>query len=219
MGRTIATHWSATTHGTWLHGDTRGSWRNGQLIGPDPFLETAARSALNDGVVSLDASERRLVAKEFGSIIREQRHRIFAATIQPTHIHIVFGPLDQEINTVIARFKYRSAAAVLAHRRSQLVSAETTELYSRAVPAQPADKKTFPARRPTIPKSLWTASQFPVFIFNESHLANAIEYVRDHNRRIGLAPDPFDWIEPLYPAPARSGERMRKTTICEEPRW
>lgn len=211
MGRTLAIHWAAaTTHGTWLHGDARGSWCNGQLIGPDPYLEADTRAALRGDAVLLNAAERRLVADEFGEIVRDKHHRVFAATIQATHVHLVFGPLNEDIKTAIARFKYRSAAAVLARRRESR-TAETADLYSRAVSA----------RRPSIqsvPKSLWTAGKFPVFIFNEQHLVNAIEYVRDHNRRVGMAADPFDWIDPLFSAGETVGERLYPTTVCEEPR-
>jgi REP element-mobilizing transposase RayT len=203
MANTIAIHWAATTHGTWLHGDPRGSWRNGQLIGPDPYLEAAERASLvADGVV-LTEREQNLVANEFGSIVREQHHRIFAATIQPTHIHLVFGPLQEDLKTVIARLKRRSAAAVLAHRR------EMAALHSRPI---------LGGSNPSIPRSLWTNGKFPIFIFDEYHLMNAIEYVRDHNRRNNLPPDPFDWIEPLYPASGFIGERANRHETSAEPR-
>ena len=52
MSRTLAIHWIATTFGTWLHGDPRGSWKTGKLIGPDPFLEESIRERLTtDSVV------------------------------------------------------------------------------------------------------------------------------------------------------------------------
>ena len=116
---------------------------------------------------------------------------------------------------MIARFKRRSAGVVLARRRAVAVdassggtivhsagtaipsSAGTAALYSRAILA----------RRHLVPRHLWTAGKFPVFIFDESHLVNAIEYVRDHNRRVGLPPDPFDWIDALYPVGEFAGER------------
>jgi hypothetical protein len=207
MRRTLAIHWAQTTHGTWLHGDPRGSWRDGRLIGPDPRLEAEAREFLRDDAVVLNEGERQLIADEFGKIVRSQRHRVFAATIQATQIHVVFGPLNENIKTVIARFKYRSAAAVLAHRRNSR-PAETAGLHSRAVPA----------RRPT-PRSIWTAGRFPVFIFNELQLTNAIEYVRDHNRREGMAPDCYDWIDPLFPASEMLGERIVRSSISENVPW
>jgi hypothetical protein len=181
MGNTIAIHWAATTHGTWLHGDPRGSWRDGRLIGPDPYLEAECRARMSGRAVVLDEVERKIVADIFGQVVREQRHRVFAATIQPMHVHLVFAPLSEGIKTVIARFKCRSARDVIVLRRElQRNPAGMAGLYSRAVSA----------RKVNVPRSLWTASRFPVFIFDEHQLLNAIEYVRDHNRRVGLPPDP-----------------------------
>jgi hypothetical protein len=202
MARTLAIHRAQTTHGTWLTGDPRNSWHNGKLIGPDPFLESACRSNMTHAAASLSAQEREIVTAEFGSVLRECGQRCFAATIQPTHIHLVLAPLRENITTALARFKRRSSAVVLNHRREQL-PAKMAGLYSRAILAR------------RIPNHIWTARQFPVFIFDDYHLTNAIEYVRDHNRRIGLAPDPFDWIDPLYRAPRTPGERVAKNAISE----
>jgi hypothetical protein len=63
IGRTLAIHWAPTTHGTWLHGDFRGSWRDGQLIGPDPYLEAEAKARMTRGAVILTPEERELVAE------------------------------------------------------------------------------------------------------------------------------------------------------------
>lgn len=97
MARILAIHWSQTTHGTWLHGHPRGSWQNGRLIGSDPFLEAAARASMTDDSIRLSAVECQLVATAFGEIVREQSHRVFAATIRSTHVHVVFAPLSEDI--------------------------------------------------------------------------------------------------------------------------
>jgi hypothetical protein len=156
----------------------------------------------------LDAAERSLVADAFGKAVREQRHRVLAATVQGTHVHLVLAPVGEHLDNVIARFKRRSAGVVLARRRAEreaLSSAGTAGLYSRAILA----------RRHSVPRHLWTAGRFPVFIFDDRHLVNAIEYVRDHNRRLGLSPDPFDWIDALYPAGEFAGERAGRGGVCE----
>jgi REP element-mobilizing transposase RayT len=194
MGKTLGIHWAATTHGTWLHGDPRGSWLRGKLIGADPFLEAQQR-ALSRGAVSLDEYERELVAGAFGRAVTEWNYRVLAATIQPAHFHLVFAPLGDPINTVTARLKYRSSAAVLKYRRECLARTMTQR--------NPAGTTSeFPGGTTGLcgPRSLWTAGIFPVFIFSQPHLMNAIEYVRRHNRRIGLPDDPYDWIQALIPS-------------------
>lgn len=170
MARTIGIHWITSTFGTWLHGDPRGSWRDGKLIGPDPFLEEAVRGRMTRDAVVLSDFEMELAATTFGALIQERRWPVYAATIQPTHVHLVFAPPADPIKTVIAALKYRSAAAVLKLRRTMLREA---------------------------PRSLWTEGQFPVFIEHEEHLLNAIEYVRRHNRRFDRADDPYPWITPF----------------------
>ncbi|MEX0777066.1 MAG: transposase [Phycisphaeraceae bacterium] len=180
MRRTLGIHWIATTHGTWLHGDVRGSWSNGRLVGPDPFLEEAIAARMTHDAVVLSATEVISVAVEMGSTIREHGHRVCAATIQPMHVHIVFAPLPEDVKTTIARLKKRTADLVLGVRRKM------------------GDDR----------EHLWTQGQFPVFIFDEDHLRNAIEYVRRHNVRIGRPADPYEWIDPLYPA-LESGQNGR----------
>jgi REP element-mobilizing transposase RayT len=170
MGRTLGIHWIATTYGTWLHGDPRGSWKDGKLVGPDPFLEEAIRSRMTTDAVVLSDVEMVLTATIFGQVVSERNWTVYAATVHSTHVHIVFAPLADPIKTVIAALKYRSAAAVLKLRRTMLRDAG---------------------------RSLWTEGRFPVFIEDEDHLFNAIEYVRRHNRRVGREDDPYPWIAGL----------------------
>jgi hypothetical protein len=112
MSNTLAVHWAATTRGTWLHGDPRGSWRNGRLLGPDPFEESMARHYMNEKAVVLSDEQSTLVANAFGEIVREHNYRALAATIQRTHVHIVFAPLPDDVKIVIARLKRRSTMRV-----------------------------------------------------------------------------------------------------------
>ena len=113
MANTLAIHWPATTYGTWLHGNPRGSWRNGRSIGPDPRLEAESQACMAANAIVLDDAERKLVALAFGELVGERSYRIFAATIQPTHVHLIIAPLRENLDDVIARFKRRASMAVL----------------------------------------------------------------------------------------------------------
>ena len=124
-----------------------------------------------DDAVVLDDVEIMLAATSFGDTVRQSDYRVYAATVQSTHAHIVFAPLPDPIDNVIAKMKYRSASSVLQLRRNM--------------------------RRPA-PRSLWTDGRFPVFVFDRPHLHNVIAYVRHHNRLRGLPDDPYPWIEPLH---------------------
>ncbi|HTQ39429.1 MAG TPA: transposase [Pirellulales bacterium] len=170
MGNTLAIHWTVTTHGTWLHGDPRGSWRNGKLIGPDPLLHQTASQAMNGDQESLSAHEIDLAAEAFGTVCRNHGHRVLAATIRSTHAHLVFAPLSEPIEKVTGWIKRQSSAAIFGWRRQ----------HGRSTP-----------------QHLWTARRFLKYIFDEQHLINTIEYVRRHNLEAGLPADPFPWIESL----------------------
>jgi len=91
MRNTLAIHWIATTHGTWLHDDVRGSWRNGRLIGPDPFLEASIRKRMAHDAVVLSPIEVITVASIVETTVVQSRQTVYAATFQPTHLHMVFA--------------------------------------------------------------------------------------------------------------------------------
>lgn len=180
MANTLGIHWVATTHGTWLHGDVRGSWKNGQLAGPDPFLEDTIRVRMARDAVVLNDTEIICIAATVGQIVVEQQHRVYAATFCATHLHVIFAPLSENIKTTIARLKKRTANVILAVRRTR------------------SDNR----------KHLWTQGQFPVFIYDQQHLNNAIKYVQRHNQRIGLKDDPYDWIAPPPSPPGQDGRAI-----------
>ncbi len=157
MTQLLGIHWIATTYGTWLHGDLRGSWYQGNLIDPDPFLESAIRLRMTHHAVVLSAEECDLVADTIRKICEEQNHSVLTMAIEPTHVHVLFAPMDEPIKVVVARLKRRSATAVLHRRR--LGSGQD----GRA-----------------IAKSLWSAGRFIVYIDDDVRLQNAMEYVERH---------------------------------------
>lgn len=175
MGNVLAIHWTPTTHGTWLHGDVRGSWLNGQLIGADAFLERESRARMRGDAVVLSTAEQSLVAEVFGTTVIEKGHHVLAATVQSTHCHLIFAPPVEKIDSVVARLKYRSASAVLKRRRE-----DPTQRVGLSVP-----------------RSLWTVGKFVTLISSWSHLHNAVRYVQRHNERDGLPANPYEWITPL----------------------
>jgi hypothetical protein len=81
MNTTLGIHLAITTHGTWLHGNRRGSWHRGKLLDSDPFLESAARAAMSHTAIVLDNNEQALVAKSFGDTVLENQYQVLAATI------------------------------------------------------------------------------------------------------------------------------------------
>jgi REP element-mobilizing transposase RayT len=170
MGTTVGIHWIATTHGSWLHGDPRGSWRDGVLIGPDPLLHDRSLQSMTHGAVILNDAEIGLVAEAFGDVVRERRLIAYAATVQRTHAHLVLAPTALDVKTIVAQLKRRSASRVLGERRR------------RGVPT---------------PRSLWTAGPFVRFLFDREHLVNAVDYARRHDTGSDGWVEPYDWVTSL----------------------
>lgn len=155
MHPVLGIHWIATTHGTWLHGDPQGSWLQGKLIGPDPFLETMVRENMTHDAVVLSDQECNLIERTIGVTCAEQGHVILAQTVQPTHVHVVLAPMAERIVNVVARLKRRASMEVLQLRRER--------------------------GGIDVPRTLWTAKRFVVFITDDAHLQNTIAYVERHN--------------------------------------
>jgi len=151
----LGIHWTATTHGTWLHGDPRGSWHNGELIGPDPFLEMEAKAIMTAGAVVLSDEERVVVEQTIRETCAEKGHEILEMTVQSTHTHVVFAPMAERIKNVVARLKRRTSMEILQQRRERGMV--------------------------DVPRTIWTAKKFVVFITDEIHLQNTKAYVKRHN--------------------------------------
>jgi hypothetical protein len=117
---------------------------------------------------------------------------------------LVLAPLKENVINVIARLKRRSSLRV-------------HEAWQESRPARMAGlyRRPILGRHVSTPRSLWTDGKFIVYVFSEQHLMKVIEYVRDHNRHSGLSPDPFEWIEPLYPPPIHAGDRCYRDTAAE----
>lgn len=167
MGKALGIHWIVTTHGTWLHGDPRGSWRNGKLIGPDLFIEQAVREQMRDGAIVLSDEERGIVAGVFGDAVVDNDWLIYAVTIQATHAHVVFGALREPIERVIAMMKYRSAKRVMADRR---------------------------ARGIEVGRSLWGEGRYCVYVDDVQQMRNTIAYVEQHDQGDGKGKG-YDWVK------------------------
>ena len=139
----------------WLHGDRRGSWLAGELIGADPMLESVMREHMTHDAVFLNEQERDLVERIIRETCAEHGHEILVLTVQSTHVHVVFAPMPEPIKNVVARLKRRSSMEVL-HLRRQRGDVD-------------------------VPRTLWAAKRFVVFLTDAKHREHTIAYVERHN--------------------------------------
>ena len=175
-----AIHAIWTTYMTWPPGDARSHWSAlfdfyGRLIEqghklnlPDRNTRQHAMELAKEPPRLLSELDQRIVADTIGGLLKADiRGKVHAAAVERTHVHLLFGPLNENIERVIGRIKGRTSSEVIA-RGSE------------------------PGRRRT-----WTAGYWKVFLFDERSLPFVARYIEAHNERRGLPAAPFGWITPL----------------------
>ncbi len=153
MAQLLGIHWVTTTRGTWLHGDPRGSWCQGKLIGPDPFLESAIRRRRRRDAVVLSPEECDKVAETIHTVCRQHEHKVLSIVVEPTHTHVLLSPVSESITRVVARLK-RQTTMVVRREREQ--------------------------RGCLMPEGLWSRGRFIVYIDDPRHLENTMAYIERH---------------------------------------
>ena len=111
MGEPIAYFLTWTCHGTWLHGDGRGSvdgWHNrlGTPVYPaDAARERIERSMMSGQVVRLDAEARRIVGDAIRNHCLHRGWELLAVNVRRNHVHIVLSASGEAIETVMGQLK------------------------------------------------------------------------------------------------------------------
>lgn len=116
-------------YGFWLPNDPRGSWSNFVAswelfrFGPATMVTTTesqahvehdhryrleAKETLKYPPVVLNGVQARAVGRGFAKAVQAGNHPVYACSILPEHVHIVFGRLRFEVETLVARFKQRA---------------------------------------------------------------------------------------------------------------
>lgn len=184
---TVGIHLIWTTYGSWLPGDSRGHWsplfdfygnlieRGGQLNRADLNTQERALERMKEEAKILTPEETAVVADTLGTLVHRPDESsatihlpwVYAAAIEPNHVHLLLGPLQEPIGTVAGRFKGKTSSDVLKLPRNE-------------------------GRERT-----WTAKYWKVFLFDSLALEAVKNYIEEHNVRRGLARAPFPWISPI----------------------
>ncbi|MGD9589282.1 MAG: transposase [Pyrinomonadaceae bacterium] len=99
------------THGTWLHGDKRGSVdRHDNKFGApriqeQEHFEEISRARLKHSPVKLSAARRRSIEKAIRETCRLRGWRIYAFNIRTNHVHIVVDAGGKDPNQVMTALK------------------------------------------------------------------------------------------------------------------
>ena len=190
----LATHAIFTTYGFWLPNEQRGSWldfvRNWELyqFGPatkvttrrsvahqpyDRDLKNRQQAALQYDPVTFTGEQALAVAMGFKKAIEESRYTLFACSILPAHVHLVFQRHAHRAEQIVGHLKGRATRML-------------TEKGLHPFAAQRDATGQLP--------SVWTRRAWTVFLNDESAMLRAIEYVEQNPIREGLPPQTWSFV-------------------------
>jgi hypothetical protein len=186
MPVTVGIHIVWTAYGTWLPGDPakprhwsplfdfyghlRGAGHRLNL--PDATTFVRAQSLMNEYPKSLSSQERLVVACELEKHLAPSADgkclpRSHACAVEPTHVHLLVGPVCEPLDRFVGRLKGRSSSEVV----KLLANADRT--------------------------CTWTAEFWNVFLFDEDAMRVVQRYIQQHNTRAGRPASPFNWLDPI----------------------
>jgi REP element-mobilizing transposase RayT len=102
MANTLAIMVTATTYGTWLRGDRRGSIQDGRLLPPLPWLEANDRARLKYEPFLFDADRLHDIGQMIGdSLIERMQSTILALHVARWHMHLIVAATPHDIADVV----------------------------------------------------------------------------------------------------------------------
>lgn len=191
-------HLIMTAYGFWLPNDPRGSWSEfvaswvlykfgaatktseKRSLAHDPHdraRRLAAKTALKYPPVRIDDRQRSLIADGFEQAVSEGDYVLHALCIGHDHSHAVLSRHERTIERIAGHLKSKATMA--------LTRAEAHPLAEYRKPDG------------TVPTP-WSEGIWSVFINDEDQLKAAIEYVRRHPLKEGLAAQEYRFVIP-YP--------------------
>lgn len=194
-----AYHVIFSTYGFWLPNDPRGSWSDfvgaWELLkfGPatkvftrrssahDPHdrdLRQEAKKALKYPPVRFNGNQARAVARGFAHYADHATLTIWACSIMPEHVHLVFQRTGRLAERVVNQRKGAATKQITAEGIHPLVE------HARADGRMP---------------KMWARGLCKVFLNSEGAILRAVEYVEQNPVKEGKRPQQWKFVLP-YPA-------------------
>jgi REP element-mobilizing transposase RayT len=177
MSRTLGFHVIKSTYGTWLPGDSRGSWS--EAWSPQRGFYEAHRfhegderrldisvDRMRHAPLILDAEKIAIIVGAITMCVERSNGdlRIVAAAIEPTHMHLLIVNVGRDIDVT---------AKWLADQTTKAIHRQTSY------------------RGP-----IWTKNNWCHHIDQQDHWENAIVYIDEHNVRAGRGSRPYPFLAP-----------------------
>ena len=125
-----------STYGTWLHGNEKGSADKEHnlpgtpYIPADPEWEEAETQTLKHPPVTLDATERRLVADAIVAVCQHRGWKLHACNVRTNHVHVVIAA-DAKPEKVMNDFKSYATRAVREDTRTERAATARERTWTR----------------------------------------------------------------------------------------
>ena len=104
-GEPIAYFITWTSYGTWLPGDERGWWRNGEWQSPNALFRDMATAELKEKPFALSANDRDVVEQAIAKHSGIRSWTLHAVSARTNHVHVVVTAFNYKPQTVCAQFK------------------------------------------------------------------------------------------------------------------
>ena len=112
MAKTLGYMITWTTYGTWLQGDERGYVKNGRIYPGNKALMEANKQCQSQDAIRLSKVQQRLVRKSIMEEAALQRQKVYALSVQATHVHMVIPYTPQPISNIVAYYKKAARLAL-----------------------------------------------------------------------------------------------------------
>lgn len=178
MPRTLGYHVVKSGYGLWLPGDDRGHWSEawdddlgliepGTLHAGDPVRLRMARERLAHPPVTLTPPMIRVIADTLAGLVTRSRGGLAIAA----------AAIERTHTHLLIPYTGRD----IDHTVKWIADQTTKAIHRHTDHAGP----------------VWCKGRWRTFVFEASHWNNTTAYIRRHNTRRGLPPDPFPFITPL----------------------
>jgi len=116
-----------TAYGNWLQGDKRKYVKNGQILDPNPSLESKNRENMKYPKVSLTTAQREIIEKAIVDESAGLNQKIYVIAIRRSHIHLV---TDCNFISAASAVSHYKNAARLAMKSNGFVGRLWTKGFS-----------------------------------------------------------------------------------------
>ena len=151
--------------------------RNPRSVASDPHdveKRLEMKKHLKYPPVVFNGEQARAVARGFAKAVEISQHPIYACSVMPKHVHLVFGRCRMDIEVVVRQLKRNATIRLKEENIHPLATFE----------GQPTP---------------WAESCWKVFLNDEQSLQRAIRYVEKNPVKEGNKPQQWSFVKPYHP--------------------